>query len=437
MSTIEEVERGLLAILHHGSTDVRQSQAIIDVAHLSSIDFSTPAVGALWDLFVATISSGYPINLTAILSRAEKSEAIKAAGGEKFIRDWFAEVRFPSPKMAQEYADIIRDASLKRRACELMVSQYKAIKAQERNASEIIQSTIEKLQALSNRVPTLRSLAEDVDDLIQEMEDVANGHKASCIPTGIEPLDEIIGGLQASVLTMIVALPAIGKSALLASILYSLTERRIKVGFFSLEDERRWLTNRCTAAFAGVPLFNINTKRDIRHVHVDKMKAEKQLIKDIVLDAIVDDRGGLGPADVIESAKDMIVNHGCQVLMLDHLGEIRMSRSDRYDLDVADVLSQLRNLAKQYKIPIVVAAHAKRRQGLTEIDAPTLTDFANSSAPERMARVIIGLSKIEGVEGAIRASIIKQTNGPSGQHINLEFKSTAGILTGELLNGSH
>lgn len=431
MSNLEAAQKGLFDILHHASVDnVKTAQEILEASHVQSVDFADARISILWDILTDTIRAGLPIDFVSVRARAKAHEALCTAEGKKLVEDWLAGVHYPSPKIASEYARIIRDASMKRRATDILRAIHKSLQNHESNATEVLQDGAEQLQVLSNRVAALRSGASDVEEFEKRMDDAVAGRQVVCIPTGIEALDEAIGGLQASVLTMLVALPGVGKSAFLASILYSLCERRIKVGFFSLEDERMWITNRLMAVTTGVPLFNIQTQRNIHHAQNDRFKSQREYARELLSSAIIDDRPGLTVGDIVESAKDMILTHKCEVLMLDHLGEIRMSRSDRYDLDVADVLSQLRNLAKRHKIPIIVAAHARRRQGLTENDAPALTDFANSSAPERMARVAIGLSRID---GGVRASILKQTNGPTGQHLSLKLVMSAGVLSGDTL----
>jgi len=122
----------------------------------------------------------------------------------------------------------------------------------------------------------------------------------------------------------------------------------------------------------------------------------------------------------------MILNHGCKAVLLDHLGELRYpgGPGERFDLQIADALGQLRGLAKQYGVPVVVACHLRRREGLSITDEPKLTDFANSASIERMARVALGLSRSE---GRLRVSVLKQTNGQSGVSVELDLNEPAGI----------
>ena len=111
-----------------------------------------------------------------------------------------------------------------------------------------------------------------------------------------------------------------------------------------------------------------------------------------------------------------------------------LDRTDRHDLDMTEALQRLRAVSKQYKVPVVVAAHLKRRQGLDITAEPTLTDFAFSSGLERMARVALGLYKINPKPGdapQMGVAVLKQTNGPSGQAIALEIDESAAMVRNE------
>jgi replicative DNA helicase len=140
---------------------------------------------------------------------------------------------------------------------------------------------------------------------------------------------------------------------------------------------------------------------------------------------LVDDRPALGVDDVIASARSMLVR-GAQVLFVDHLGEIRLNRTDRHDLDIIDVLQQLRGLSKLYRVPVVVLCHLRRRDGLTVQSEPALTDFAFSAGIERMARVALGLSKP--AHDTLQVHVLKQTQGISGVNVDLVFDGSSGLV---------
>lgn len=59
--------------------------------------------------------------------------------------------------------------------------------------------------------------------------------KTSGIRLGLEKLDECLGDLALGDITIIAARPSVGKSALVSQVITSLSERRLKVGYFNLE----------------------------------------------------------------------------------------------------------------------------------------------------------------------------------------------------------
>lgn len=419
---MKSLEIGVIGIVAEASQfDPEKALELWESTKLNGDDFESVGLGSLWNLIGDFVRAGMAADVVAL---TEKVKALKPRGLSTKILTETLLVPPPSRHILAEYARIIADTALKRRADKLLSTAVMEIETSKKSTVEIVNDVNENIQALTNRVPSLCTSEGDVLAVYKAAEDALNQKRTLCIPSGIEALDAEIGGLQASVLTMVGAYPGVGKSALLASMLLSLGERGIKVGFFSLEDERTWIARRMLASASGVSVFKLATGK-INEKEFMALAEHQSLIQATLENIVIDDRPGLTPTDIIAAARDMVLNHKCQVIMLDHLGEVRLQRSERYDLDVADALSGLRDIAKRFKIPVIVASHVRRRMGLTVDDAPHLTDFANSSAPERMARVALGLSK---VPGGIRCSVLKATNGPAGAEIGLPLIEYAAMV---------
>jgi replicative DNA helicase len=265
------------------------------------------------------------------------------------------------------------------------------------------------------------SAEQDLISTIDHLEAVAEGRVEQVVATGIADLDARTGGLQKT-LTVIGSLPGVGKSALLASIVRNIARRGVKVGLFSLEDERTWLTRRILADVCEIPLFVLQT-RPLSAAQRARLSAGGPDVYELLRSVFIEDRPAMTCDDLVAGARQMIVRHGVKALIVDHLGEIRVKRSERHDLDIAEVLQQLRALSKIYRVPIVVACHLKRG---AVADDPKLSDFAFSSAVERMARVALALTRTSDDE--LRCHVLKQTNGPSGVCFDLEFHKLAGMV---------
>lgn len=422
--TPDEAELAVFALLNQQSqANPTKALETTDRLSLTQGDFLTPAAGELYTIIRGFLSAGQSIDVVAVAERAKMSEAITAAGGQRFVAQRLMGLA-PNKHVIGEYARFLVDSTTRARAVNLLRQAHADLRDTTKRPEETLRFIQEQLRTLTNRNPNLRTSEADVLAVIEQLEAARRGEKPLCYETGIRVLDGEVGGLQTSVLTLIGALPGVGKSALLASMLWGLASRKIKTGFFSLEDDRLWITRRWLANLSGVALHQLTTGR-FSKLDEEAMESAAPRVHEILSSVVVDDRPALTPTDVMEAARDMIVNQGVRVVFVDHLGEIKLARSERYDLDVADALSGLREVAKTYNVPVVVASHVRRRPGLTIDEAPHLTDFANSSAPERMARVAMGLSRCP---DGVRVSVLKQTNGPSGRAFGLRLNSQAAMV---------
>jgi len=214
-------------------------------------------------------------------------------------------------------------------------------------------------------------------------------------------------------------------SALVAGVLRNLSSRGVVSGLLSLEDERLWLTRRLLAHAASVPVFVLANKPLARSQQERVLECAPTLHA-MLGKVLCDDRPGLTSSEVVASARRMVAR-GAKAVLVDHLGEIRLERTDRHDLDISDALRDLRSLAKSHRVPVVVLTHLRRREGLTVTDEPRLTDFAFSSGVERMARVALGLYRSDR-DDELRCAVLKQTQGVSGVSVTLRLAAQAGVV---------
>ncbi len=263
---------------------------------------------------------------------------------------------------------------------------------------------------------------------LKEMAAIREGRSGLVLKTGIPAMDLATGGLRPT-LIILSALPGVGKSTLLASLVRNIARENSKIGFFSFEDEPKWLMQRLTSEFSGIPSFVFDTDklRGDQQTNFERGYAEAtEVLKHVYLEP-----NKLTAKQLAQRAREFVKKYEIKALFVDHLGEILIERSDRHDLDIADVVDELREISKEYKIPVVVACHVKRRDGLDIYDQPKLTDFAFSAAIERKSRLALGLSRAKGDPATVnpgqkknpdrlRVHILKQTHGISGTHFDLD-----------------
>lgn len=402
----------IAAVAAAAAVDVKAASAAVDAHDIAPEDFVSHDFGRIWGVVRGMVSAGNAPDLYAVermlpdIKRPVLVEALLAT-----------ELTPPEGRLAT-----MADAARRRR----IVKALDRVRAMAQDTSTALAATVGEaqraLEAVQAPESSSRTAEGDVVALIDHLEQVAAGKVEPVLPTGIPKLDEFVGGLQKT-LTILGSLPGVGKSALLASILRNLGSRGVKVGLFSLEDERSWVVKRITANVCDIPLFVLQTK-PLSPGQKSRLEAGASTVFDIMRNFVIDDRPAVTCADIIAGARQMIVRHGVRAIVVDHLGEIRLARSDRHDLDISDVLQQLRALAKMYGVPVVVACHLKRREG-GEQD-PKLSDFAFSAGVERMARVALALTRSG--DSQLRVHVLKQTNGQSGVCLDLDFHPLAGMV---------
>lgn len=269
----------------------------------------------------------------------------------------------------------------------------------------------------------IKTLGKYTRDVVGTIRDASKGKVLAFVKTGIRELDERIGGWQPT-LCLVGADPGVGKSALFATTIRSIAKTGKKVGIFSLEDYPTWLSWRYVSDESRIDQYAMRFDRlPAKQLELVENTGEK--MKEYEENVLVVDgsESGLKIESIIASCHDMVKNHGVQIIFLDHIGEVRTNVTDRHDLEVAKHLSLLRGIANLYQIPVVVAMHLKRRENFT----PSLSDFANSAGAERKARLALGLTREAGSD-RLTVHVMKQTNGPSGFKIELQFKGAAAMV---------
>jgi replicative DNA helicase len=322
--------------------------------------------------------------------------------------------------------------------------------ADRRKTIQTLSEAINKLQFGSTSVADVRSSVatkllhtrsqaeiETLSDYIlkagMHIEDTMHGNLPPVITTGIKKLDEVILGWQPT-LILIGAQPGVGKSSLMATAVDCLAKRDIKTAVFSLEDEPTWLAWRMMAKESGVAQGRMRFSRVSDYEYGNVTSAAEKIMAHSDSVFVVDGSDtSMTIDDVTSACHDMVQNKGVQVIFVDHIGEIQHT-TDQRDEEIANNLSKLRSIANKYNVPVIVFAHTKRlpdsqldKNGNEIERLPKMSDFANSAGAERKARIALILTRSVGSD-KLKVHVLKQTNGPPGAIIELEYNGLAAMV---------
>jgi replicative DNA helicase len=246
-----------------------------------------------------------------------------------------------------------------------------------------------------------------------------------CVRTGFAKFDQVTGGLPPTLCAML-AMPGVGKSAWLASVLRHCAQGNVTTATFSMEDRSEWLSYRLLSHESAVPQFVLRnqTPNEAEWSAIgegfDKFKRYAGRI-------LLDDRPSLRPAEVLYSARHAVRELGAKLVTLDNITAMRFTRGPRMDLEIQDFLCDARSLADELKVPFLVLSHVKRRDGLGPGDMPRLTDASESSAFEKLTRFAFGLARKPDSD-VVTLGVIKNTNGRTGEFV-LSFAPKSALVT--------
>ncbi len=402
-------------------------------AGLSQADFQSPELGLLFATLAKLIQERRPLDAVSL---------VKALGKQVGNDTILAVATSSDFGVLAERARVLKDANSRRKLVAGLESALRMAKDEAVGLEEAAGEGAKALEAARSVQTAAMPASGDLAGILDRIQQVQDGKMDPVLKTGIHGLDAAIGGLQQT-LTVIGALPGVGKSALLAAIVRNLARRGVRSGVFSLEDARDWVAKRILSETSAVPLFVLGN-RPLNGAQHGRLEDGFSRAWQDLQHVMIDDRTGMTAADIVASARQMVVTQGVKAIFVDHLGEVRLGPADRHDLAINAALQELRALAKVHGVPVVVFAHMKRREGLSRAEEPTLTDFAFSSGVERMARVALGLSRpcrcgsdggsIEHPQAnpcpqdTLCVTVLKQTSGQADVSVDLPFRGPAGLV---------
>jgi replicative DNA helicase len=260
--------------------------------------------------------------------------------------------------------------------------------------------------------PSLESLVERVD--AQRPGELAS----DTVPTGFPSIDKLLGGgLRRRDLIVLGGDIGSGKSALALGLALRVAQQGVPVAFLSGEMDDERLMERALAIEGRVEIDEMREARMTDQARAGIGAAAVRL-RDLPLHPLP--LAGDGFARVRQRL-DAIRTPG--LVVLDYLQLVPPPRGagrHTQDEETALVLRELKALALEYRVALVVAAQLPRFDPRRDDPRPSLDDFGVLGAVKQHADVALAVFREEmynpggGVEGATELLVLKNRNGPTG-----------------------
>jgi replicative DNA helicase len=419
-----DAEKGLLGSVLLSSTVLDDSISQIEAGH-----FHLPAHQKIYELLVEMRNAGKPIDLISVTQHLEDRKLLDEVGGASVVTDLLTFV--PTAANADYYREILREKFLLRKVI-TVCTEYAARSYDEQGDVKILVDEVEKKileigeERVSSSIPTMKEMVNDAITSIEQL--VANKGGITGLSTGFHVLDNMTSGLHAGEMFVIAARPSMGKTALAMNIAEHVALDAGKpVAVFSLEMSSPQLVQRLLCSRARVDSKKL---RDgfIGKQELGSISSAAGLLSKAKM--FVDDTPGLSILELRAKARRLHNREGIKLVVIDYLQLLRSNSrraQDNRQIEIAEISSGVKALAKELKIPVIVLAQLNRnpesRTGESK-GRPRLSDLRESGSIEQDADVVALLVREKyyaeddearkEAEGKATLIIAKQRNGPTG-----------------------
>lgn len=314
----------------------------------------------------------------------------------------------------EQHCQIIRKDHRKRQALGIADELSKAVR--DNKQDEAVDKAIQELM-------NLNSVGKNYDHGMKEVmyaaaQMVSDAHEMDGIKgvsTGLEDLDDTLGGFHKTDLVVIGARPAMGKTAFMLNLALAANK---SVGVISAEQDHRQIGLRMVSVEGKVDSQKLRTGGFYDEEWGEFDRAVRRLTgKPIRLN----DEPAITISKVIRQARDWKYKYDIQCLYVDYLQKIEHTdKSQPRHIQVGEIARALKNLGRELCIPVVALAQVSRQCENRPDKRPHNADLADASEIEKEADEIMFLYRDEVYnddtpdKGIAEILVSKNRHGPTG-----------------------
>jgi replicative DNA helicase len=421
-----EAECGVL-----GSIIIDPEALTLVADFLRAEDFYRDAHRTIYEVMLYLHNQRQAADFITICDVLENRGKLEDVGGASYITSLINQV--PTSGNVLYYARIVeRTATLRRligAAGQIAALAYEA----EDDTTSVVERAEQLVFEISQRslsLSTDASLAELLTSYMDRLDQLSQQRGSIIgVPTGFADLDRMTGGLRRSDLIVLAARPSLGKTSMVLSLAYNAAlQYSQRIGIFSLEMSQEQLTERLMAIETGINLQRLGTG-NIEDDEWDRVVTALGRLTDAQIR--IDGTSVLSPIQMRSRARRWVAEHGLDLIIVDYLQLMQPTDTKRKMenrvLVIDEISRNLKLLARELNIPILVLAQLSRAVENRLSKVPQLSDLRESGGIEQNADIVIFIYRDEVYNSATErrgiADIIvaKHRNGPTGT-ISLRFE---------------
>ena len=382
-------------------------------------DFYSPSNQTVYEAMKGLFDTGKPIDTVTvselIFKDSKNSKSINASYIARLVDN------VPSSANFERYIEIVLEHSHRRKLLKasgrielLAMAMDKEIHSVLDEAEQTIFTASD--DAIGDGLVGVNDVLESAIERIEEIENRGTG--LSGLPTYFSDLDYYLSGLQEGNLVVLASRPSMGKSSLGLNIATNVAKERKVVAFFSLEMTKEELVQRVLFSEAKV------TSGDARKGQLGAEKWSRVVeaaSKVNSLPLYFDDAPVITVTDIRAKSRRLKSSKGLDLIIVDYLQLMQSSSGDNRQQEIAEISRNLKNLARELRVPILALSQLNRAAEAREDKRPRLGDLRESGAIEQDADIVMMLYRDDyynpGTEipGVAEVNIVKNRSGQTGK----------------------
>ncbi len=391
---IEQALLGALLVNNNVYADVGD---IVEAQH-----FADPLHGRIWEAAARLIERNTVVDCRTLQTFFENDETLLKADRRNYVSELAAGAI--SIMDAKDYAGQIRDLWTRRRL--MQIGQSYALDAASPNvempASDLLDAMEADLFALREGEGASGPVAftQAVRQAVDNAETAHRQQGVIGVASGLRDLDQILGGLGNGELIICGARPKIGKTTLLRSILENAAgyhrpgdSAAVPVGLFSMEMGADEVGRQAIARHSGISAQRQRTGQFSGSDWPRIVAAQEHLDR---LPFYVDDSARLTPAILLSRLRRLKQKHGIRLAGVDYLQLMSAGQrhKSKYE-EVSEISRNLKIIAKEVGIPLIVLSQLSRAVEQREDKRPGPEDLRDSGSIEQDANVVMFMYREE------------------------------------------
>ncbi len=386
-------ERSLLGA---AMIDKRSAEAIVtEIGNPSMADspFYEERHATIYKAIAHMASLGETVDLVTVRNFLSKHGKLEAVGGSPYLVEITQQI--VRTDNVRTYAKIVQE---KRLARDLLIHTL-GVQARLYGNEDVfevqreLEATLDTLRSgvRRDRQPPV-AMGSLLSTSLRDAALAAGDTGLAGTPTGLRGVDDITGGLMPGDLSIVAARPSVGKTLSAITIAknicsYPVEEKRVGIGFFSIEMTKNKIALRLLACEAQVSSDRIR-RNELSNGEYDRlMQACNRMDKWPIM---IQDDPRTTALDVRSQVR-LLQRKGCGLVIVDYLQILKtVQAGETREREVNEITQQLKDTAKLLNVHVMALAQLNRGAEMGgKARAPVLSDLRESGAIEQIADVVM------------------------------------------------